>query len=478
MTARARDRQLALLVDDDPMMRLLAARALEMTGLRVAEAGTGEEALLLVEREVPDLIVLDVQMPGMGGFAACAALRGNPLLQHVPILMMTGLEDTESVSRAYEVGATDFVGKPVHWQLLGHRVRYLLRSAAAFREVSESRAQLARSEGLLAAAHRIGRIATWEWDAKSGALTWSSARDRRLGEHLELPGTLAQYFRLVHPGDRRRVKERFRAALDTTVGDRLEHRVIDAMGEVRLIELEFEPTAAGPMGGMSGIHGTARDMTERWRAQERIHHLAYHDVLTGLPNRQLFMQQASTAIAVAVTESSRMALLFVDLDGFKSVNDTYGHGVGDALLRAVADRLRAAMRGRGVGTRTDDSVARIGGDEFVALITDLPDDDVAAELAQRLLDTIGAPLFVEGHQLHVSGSIGIAICPRDGADYDVLLRKADAAMYQAKLSGRGMARMHVEVPGEDRHPPRRGAREGGAAAAVDSVPRLYHHEAC
>jgi len=444
MNPRPEKRQLALLVDDDPMIRLLAARALEKTGLRVIEAPTGEDALVLVEREVPDLVVLDVQMPGMGGFAACEAMRSNPQLRYVPILMMTGLEDTESVSRAYEVGATDFVGKPVHWLLLGHRVRYLLRSAAAFRELSESRAQLARSEGLLAAAHRIGGIATWEWDARSGALQWSSERDRRLGEFVELPGTLRQYFKLVHPQDLKLVKERFRASLGNALGDRLEHRIIDSKGQVRLVELEFEPTAAGPSGAMSGIHGTARDVTERWQAQQRIHHLAYHDVLTGLPNRQLFIQQVESAIEEAVEEGSRMALLFVDLDGFKSVNDTYGHGVGDSLLRAIAERLRAAMRGRGVGIRARDSVARIGGDEFVALITDMPEDEVVMELGQRLIDTISAPMVVEGHALRVSGSIGIAICPRDGSDYDVLLRKADTAMYQAKVCGRGTVRMHKE----------------------------------
>ena len=166
------ERQLALVVDDDQVIRLLGARALEKAGLEVVLAGSGDEALEIVKRQAPDLVLLDVQMPGMDGFATCRALRSNPQLQYLPILMMTGLDDAESVERAYEAGATDFVGKPVPWLLLGHRARYLLRSAAAFRQLSESRAKLARSESLLVAAQRIARIATWRWDSATGALTW------------------------------------------------------------------------------------------------------------------------------------------------------------------------------------------------------------------------------------------------------------------------------------------------------------------
>jgi diguanylate cyclase (GGDEF)-like protein len=466
--------QLALVVDDDPVIRLLAAKALERTGLRVTQASTGEEALLKAAAETPDVVLLDVNMPGIGGFATCARLRQDPKLQYLPILMMTGLEDTDSVSSAYEAGATDFVGKPVHWLLLGHRVRYLLRSAAAFRELSESRARLARSEGLLAAAHRIAKIATWAWDAGTGALRWSPQSERRLGEHVELPATLEEYLRLVHPEDVSLVKRHFRQAIATSAGGRLEHRIVDSLGQVRLIELEFEPIDTNAAGALSGIHGTARDQTERWRAEQRIQHLAYYDVLTGLPNRELFMQQFGKAIAQAAGDATRMGLLFLDLDHFKQINDNHGHGTGDALLRTVAERLRSAMRGRGDGARARDSVARIGGDEFVALVTDVPDHETVMDLARRLLRTLRQPIVLDGQELWVSGSIGIAMYPDDGSDYDLLLRKADAAMYRAKGGGGSGVRMHIQADADDEE-------QSLPLSAVGAVPgmdvSLAYHDA-
>ena len=459
------ERQLALVVDDDQVIRLLGARALEKAGLEVVLAGSGDEALEIVKRQAPDLVLLDVQMPGMDGFATCRALRSNPQLQYLPILMMTGLDDAESVERAYEAGATDFVGKPVPWLLLGHRARYLLRSAAAFRQLSESRAKLARSESLLVAAQRIARIATWRWDSATGALTWSEPQEQLLGEHVQLPLTLNEYFDLVHPDDLPLVKSHFRKSIQAITGDRLEHRFIDTMGQVRLIELQFEPTGCGPAGVLSGIHGTARDMTERWRAEQRIHQLAFYDSLTGLPNRQLFLQQVTRAIEQASQSAGQFALLFVDLDYFKDVNDTHGHGVGDALLRTVAERLRGAMRGRGGGARARDSIARIGGDEFVALVTDVPHEGAAMDLARRLLETLRAPLVVEGHAIRVSGSIGVALYPQDADDYDGLLRKADAAMYRAKVEGRGTARLHADGAG---HGAEHEAEHGDAAFTTTS----------
>jgi diguanylate cyclase (GGDEF)-like protein/PAS domain S-box-containing protein len=442
------DGQLALLVDDDAVMRLLGAKALEHAGLRVIMAAGGKEALELVERHTPDLVLLDVQMPGMDGFAVCKAMRRHPLLQHLPILMMTGLDDADSVARAYEAGATDFVGKPVHWLLLGHRARYLLRSAAAFQQLSESRARLARSEGMLATAHRIARIMTWHWDSATSRLRWSSPHEKLLGEHVMLPQTLAQYFDLVHPDDLDQVKQHFKRAIEAVAGNRLEHRIVDQLGQVRLVELQFEPTSCGKHGVLSGIHGTARDMTERWRAEQRIHQLAYHDSLTGLPNRQLFMQQVERAIAEAAGAGTQFALLFVDLDRFKHINDSHGHGVGDAVLRTVAERLRGALRGRGDGARSRDSMARIGGDEFVALVNDVTHEQAAIGLARRLLEILRAPLMVEGRSLSVSGSIGVALYPRDGRDYDELIRLSDAAMYRAKGQGRGTALVHALAAGQ------------------------------
>jgi len=171
------------------------------------------------------------------------------------------------------------------------------------------------------------------------------------------------------------------------------------------------------------------DITQRKHESEREHYLAYHDVLTGLPNRALFLEVLQQSVNSARRRQQRLALFFVDLDGFKAVNDSLGHHIGDRLLGAVAERLSAAVR-------KTDTVARLGGDEFAILQTGPIDAPVAAALARKLLQTISQPFVLEGHKICTSVSIGIAIYPVDGEQPADLLRNADQAMYRAKNQGR------------------------------------------
>ncbi len=170
------------------------------------------------------------------------------------------------------------------------------------------------------------------------------------------------------------------------------------------------------------------DITQQKQQSQREHHLAYHDPLTGLPNRTLFLDVQTKAISHARRTQRMLATLFLDLDGFKQINDRLGHAVGDQLLRAVGDRLRA-------GVRDDDAVARFGGDEFAVLIADLQDAAIAATLARKLVDSISLPFILRGQIVHVGMSVGIALYPTDGEDAETLLANADKAMYQAKCHG-------------------------------------------
>jgi diguanylate cyclase (GGDEF)-like protein/PAS domain S-box-containing protein len=183
----------------------------------------------------------------------------------------------------------------------------------------------------------------------------------------------------------------------------------------------------GVEGGV--IEGTIIDITERKSAQEQMEYQAYHDVLTGLPNRLLFRDRISVALAHARRNRRYVAVMFLDLDQFKLVNDTLGHTVGDGLLQSAAERLVDCVRG-------DDTVARMGGDEFTILLSDLPDGRAAATVAQKVLESVSEPIVVESHELFITTSIGIAIYPEDGADAETLLRHADRAMYRAKEAGR------------------------------------------
>src|SRR6185436_8745474 len=173
----------------------------------------------------------------------------------------------------------------------------------------------------------------------------------------------------------------------------------------------------------------SRDISERRRAEEQIEYQAYHDALTGLPNRLLFRDRVTVALAHAKRQHTPVAVMFLDLDRFKDVNDTLGHSLGDELLRAIAARLRSVLR-------EGDTIARMGGDEFTILLADLKQAGDAVTIAQKLLDVVAEPLRIEDEELYVTTSIGIALFPADGDSAEALLQSADGAMYRAKEAGR------------------------------------------
>ena len=190
-------------------------------------------------------------------------------------------------------------------------------------------------------------------------------------------------------------------------------------------------------GALAFLSTIARDITERKRTEEQIRHLAHHDPLTGLPNCRLFKDRLEQALALALREPHQVSVMIVDLDYFKEVNDTLGHSLGDALLGAVAARVREMVR-------ASDTLARIGGDEFAVIQRGLRGSNGAAVLAQKIIGLVAKP-FVVGHQeIHLSASIGIALAPEDGDGHDQLLRNADLALYRAKKDGRGCWRFFDE----------------------------------
>ncbi|HXF67230.1 MAG TPA: EAL domain-containing protein [Burkholderiales bacterium] len=202
----------------------------------------------------------------------------------------------------------------------------------------------------------------------------------------------------------------------------------DARGELRTISVSGRPIF-DEQGRFRGYRGTGHDITEQRRAEEKIRHMAHHDALTGLPNRVLLYDRIGQAIAQSQRSGRPAALLFVDLDRFKNVNDSLGHQVGDELLKAVAARIVECTRGT-------DTVARIGGDEFVVVLTELGRPEDAGPVAQKLLATLSEPFELLGHRLHVTPSIGICTYPHDGESVEALMQNADAAMYHAKEQGR------------------------------------------
>jgi diguanylate cyclase (GGDEF)-like protein/PAS domain S-box-containing protein len=193
----------------------------------------------------------------------------------------------------------------------------------------------------------------------------------------------------------------------------------------------------GPRGEAEYLIQVFEDISARKAAEREIEFLAFHDALTGLPNRLLVRDRLEQAISFAGRSGARVATMFLDLDNFKTINDSLGHPAGDALLRAVAERLRGCLR-------DCDTIGRQGGDEFLVTLTELGDPGDASAIAEKLLDQLAQPFVIEGHELSTTASIGIAICPDDSDDFDTLLKMADMAMYQAKAAGRNAFRFFTE----------------------------------
>ncbi len=424
-----------LMVDDDAGARRLTRATLNKAGFEVIEAANGALALEQLRQALPDLVLMDVSMPVMDGFDACAALRALPGGQRVPVTMITGLDDTQSIERAFEVGATDFITKPINWSVLPHRVRYMLRASVAINTLEQHQRRLSNAQ-------RIGEMGDWEWEVAGNRLT-PSEQSWLLFGHAQDPGrpTLASFLHAVPPDDAGRVLAAFERASASGEGFSIDHRIQLPGGAVRHVQQQVEVISHDADGRARHMAGAVHDITRRKDAEEQIRRLAYYDPLTGLPNRLLFSEQLSRAIAHAGRHGQQLAVIFVDLDNFKRVNDTLGHRAGDELLRNASARLSAVLRGHDTVARHADhgghSIARLGGDEFTVLLNGLQRPEDAALVAQRLVTALAQPVVVQGTEVFVGGSLGVAMYPNDGTDVDTLLMHADTAMYRAKASGRG-----------------------------------------
>ena len=297
----------AIIADDEDLGRLLLAETAVASGLTALSFDNGSAALeAALSREVA-IVLLDVDMPGMDGYTVCRRLRADARFATVPIVMVTGHEDSVAISRAFEAGATDFISKPVNWALLPRRLAYILRNAAA---------------------------------------------------------------------------------------------------------------------------------------AERIERLAYFDTLTELPNRQRCIDTAERLFADAARTRQQVAVIYLDLNSFKRVNDTFGHSVGDAVLKNVSGKL-ARVLAPFQATHHAVSVARFGGDEFVVLVGEAQARSVALEIATACSTMLNEPVAHDGLEFYSAPSIGVAVYPDDGPDVATVLKHADTAMYQAKAGASGSIVMYT-----------------------------------
>ena len=428
-----------LLIDDDEVNLLLTAAALRERGFAVVEVTSGDAGLRLLADMTPDVVVLDAMMPGMDGFATCHELRHLPGFEMIPVLMLTGLDDDASIDRAYQVGATDFFVKSTQWSLLAGRLRYLLRMARMNLELMRSRTKLARAQDL-------ARMGSFDWRVGQGLMISPEAL-RVLGHGQRERFGFHRLMRMVPPSQRTGflllLKQvlRYRTVLDTDMMLSLQD------GRHRVVHMEAEPEF-DELGNFCGYTGIVQDVTDRRLIEDKIKHLANFDSLTGLPNRRQLIWRAEHALEQAKRHGHAFALLLIDLDRFKVINDTLGHSAGDELLVEVSRRLRSCVRHNDQVTemgieatllrshRMLEGVGRLGGDEFVALLPEIGDDKDAERVAERILEVMRAPILLGENEYFVTASVGVAVFPRDGITVVDLMRNADMAMYAVKAGGR------------------------------------------
>ena len=435
-----------LLVDDDEVNLLLISIALRERGFVITEATSGEQALAMLADFLPDMVVLDALMPGMDGFDTCRQLRQMPLRASLPVLILTGLDDDASINRAYEAGATDFFVKSNQWSLLAGRLRYLLRSSRTRLQLEQSQAQLKRAQDL-------ARMGSFEWRLGESTPNFSAEALRvfQRGPSEVMP--FRQLLRMLPKDDRRGKRDLLVETLQTRRALTRDIPLTLADGAIHIIHIEASPEV-NEQGQVVGYAGIVQDVTDRWNAEHRIRQLANFDSLTGLPNRNQLIERAERALDAARRLGHQVGLLLIDLDRFKVINDTLGHGAGDQLLIEVAQRLRSCVRHSeqvtdnlldSMGTRafrTLEAMCRLGGDEFVALLPEVIDERDAEIVAQRVLEQMRSPILIGGQECFVTASVGIALFPRDGLNVVDLLRNADVAMFTVKAQGRNGATVY------------------------------------
>ncbi|MGI9336340.1 MAG: putative bifunctional diguanylate cyclase/phosphodiesterase [Gammaproteobacteria bacterium] len=449
-----------LVAEDDQAARFLLREALEQAGFFVEEAANGAIAVQRFKEAPPDIVLVDVMMPELDGFETCDQLRREPGGRHVPIVMMTGLDDLESIKHAYEVGATDFITKPFAYEVLTQRVRYMVRAKRTADELRRTATELRESEARLEQAQRIARLGHWEWNIDRNRMRCSREFCTIFGFESDASSMDCEdLITAVHPDDRQFVRDAMQAAIDDGTAYKIEFRIRREDGSERVVTQEAE-AVNDEDGNAVRIMGTAQDTTERRRAEEQVRYLAYYDNVTGLPNRTFLREQLRSVLATARRKDEMIGVLFLDLDGFKLVNDTLGHSAGDLLLQNVAQRLGECVREGDQITRLDSEdfeeeepwldpnvVARLGGDEFVILLTNITRSEEAGAVAVRIANSLARPFELDGEKVYISTSVGISLYPQDGTDEDTLLKHADAAMYEAKGRGRGGHQFYAEMEG-------------------------------
>lgn len=428
-----------LIVEDESLVAHDIENMIRNVGYEVCGVVTsGEEAVEVAIATAPDLILMDIVLKGeIDGVDAAERIRE---LFNIPIIYLTAHTDDNTLQRAKLTEPVGYSLKPIEQKEL-----LTVMEMALYKHQMELKLR-ERESWLRTILQSIGEgvIAT----DKQGHITFMNPVAEKLtgwrqSESIAKP--LANVVHLIDEETGRLHRLSFTRLISENLPTPLNGNVLIVNYEEK-IPVELTSTAIlDEKGNVNGLVLVIHDLTERKRYEEKLRHNAVHDHLTELPNRLLFFDRLTIALAQAQRDGHRIAVLMLDLDEFKKVNDTWGHSAGDKLLQSVANRLTHMFR-RG------DTIARLGGDEFVFILPEIPNSELARNIAERIVFSFHKPFDLNGLNISITASIGLTLFPEDGTEADILVRNADIAMYRAKLEGKNRYCLYSPEIGEPLRP--------------------------
>ena len=412
-----------IVVDDDVNLLFATARILTSAGYKVETAAGGIEGLEKIRAGRPDLVLLDVVMPDLDGVTVCRQIKSDPDLRNVYVILISSMK-TETLQQAdgLESGADGYIARPVDKRELLARVEAMIRIKRVQTALAESEARYRFLFTQMISGCALHEVLFDAYGAPCDYrfLDVNPAFERLTG--LMREQVVGKKVLDILPDTEPLWIERYGRVALTGAPDHFESysQSFDKYFEVLAYHIEKNQFAV-----------TFTDITERKQAEEKLKYAALHDPLTALPNRRLFSDRLDQVLKKANRAGGQAAVLYLDLDYFKPVNDLYGHETGDRVLQEVARRIQACIRDA-------DTVARIGGDEFVVILEGIENREAARKVARKITDSICEPISVFGHVCRVGASIGVSLYPADGDDSGSLLKIADHDMYEAKKGSKSL----------------------------------------
>lgn len=423
-----------LVIDDTPANLALLGLALQNDYV-IQVATSGAKGLELAQAEPPALILLDIMMPDMDGYETCRRLKAVPELKNIPLIFVTALSEMNAELQGLSLGAADFLVKPINIEIARLRIANLLERERLKRELQQREAEQRLAASVFDHSHD-GIIIT---DANNRIINVNAAFTRITGYSLE--DVIGKNPRMLKSG--RQSSEHYQTLWQSLLQD--DHWSGEFWNRHKngqiYATLSSISVVKDPQGNIHHYIGLFSDITRLKQQQDDLERIAHFDPLTGIPNRVLLNDRIEQGLAHSRRSQTLLAVCYLDLDGFKPINDQYGHESGDLLLINVTKRIKECLR-------AGDTLARIGGDEFVLLLLGLNEVLECKSVLERILARVIQPCLITGHNVSVSASLGLTFYPDDPSDAETLIRHADQAMYIAKQ--RGKNRYHIFDPQQDR----------------------------